>query len=366
MQSIKRVIILTNTLANGGAEKQSILLANALQNDYQTQLIVYYGKEFDPRLKQLAEKYNVNVLWQYGSHIKKLLFLYKLFRQDKNTVIFSYLATTNLINALLGKISGIKYRIGGIRNAKLSKNKFYIQKILHNYFLTCSIFNNYQGKSELCAKGFNNRKAFAIPNCHEISRPPITVTPVSESLNIVTIGRFVEQKDYFTAIDAIRLLKDKLFENHSVVKVKYIIVGYGELEDNIRTYIHKQDLDEMVKIIINPPNATDYLENAHIYLSTSLFEGLSNSIMEAMEYSLPVVATNVGDNDKLILEGENGFLTEVKNVERIAEKLLILLENNGLRDTMGQTGYTHLVKDFSTSTFKNNYISLITELNVRN
>ena len=146
MIPVKRVIVLTNTLANGGAEKQSILLASAIQHNLPTQLIVYYGKEYDLRLKLLTEDHNINVCWLYGSHFKKILFLYKLFKSEKNTVIFSYLATTNIINALLGKVTGIKYCIGGIRNAKLSMSKFYIQRILHNYFLTYSIFNNYQGK----------------------------------------------------------------------------------------------------------------------------------------------------------------------------------------------------------------------------
>lgn len=164
----------------------------------------------------------------------------------------------------------------------------------------------------------------------------------------------------------IRLLKDKLFENHSAVSVKYIIVGYGELESKIRTYVHTQRLDEMVKIVINPPNVTDYLEDGHIYLSTSLLEGLSNSIMEALEFSLPIIAMNVDDNDKLVLEGENVFLTNMKDTKTIANKLLTLLDDSELRNVMGQTGYAHLANVFSISTFKNNYISLISKLNDTN
>lgn len=363
MKSIQRVIVLTNTLKAGGAEKQSIMLANALQNDYPTYLIVYYDNGFDQRLKHLTEKYNISVLWLIGSHLKKLFYLYKLFKREKNTVVFSYLATTNFINAIIGKIAGIKFRVGGIRNAKLDRSKFYIQRILHNYFLTCSVFNNYQGEKDLCSSGFNEKKAIIIPNCHEISRPILDNKTIKGVLNIITIGRFVDQKDYFTSLDAIRLLKDKLTESNSEVIIKYTIVGYGKIEYEIRNYVHKQKLDEIVDILINPLNAINYLEDAHIYLSTSLFEGLSNSIMEAMEYSLPIVATNVGDNSKLVIEGETGFLANVQDARAIAEKLQILIENNELRNIMGQNGYIHLAKDFSLSKFKSNYIDLISKLN---
>lgn len=50
------------------------------------------------------------------------------------------------------------------------------------------------------------------------------------------------------------------------------------------------------------------LDKADIYLSTSLFEGTSNSIMEAMNADLPIVATNVGDNGLLVKNEINGFL----------------------------------------------------------
>jgi glycosyltransferase involved in cell wall biosynthesis len=60
-----------------------------------------------------------------------------------------------------------------------------------------------------------------------------------------------------------------------------------------------------IKIFINPANIPDILNECDIYLSTSLFEGLSNSIMEAMVAGLPVIATDVGDNKYLVKDGFN-------------------------------------------------------------
>ena len=97
-------------------------------------------------------------------------------------------------------------------------------------------------------------------------------------------------------------------------------------------------------------------------LSTSLFEGLSNSIMEAMEFSLPIVATDVGDNKELIVSGKNGFLTNVGDIEDISTKLLKLIVDDKLRVQMGLNSYIYLKDNFSIEKFKQRYIELIENL----
>jgi len=95
VQNPKKIYILTNTLKSGGAEKQSIYLANALKDYYKVTLIVYYGEQFDPRMVALLEEQVYRVLKLKGNPFSKLFHLYRLFRHDKNAVIVSYLLTTN-------------------------------------------------------------------------------------------------------------------------------------------------------------------------------------------------------------------------------------------------------------------------------
>ena len=69
---------------------------------------------------------------------------------------------------------------------------------------------------------------------------------------------------------------------------------------NIRNWVKENDLENIINIYLNPDNVQKFISTADIYFSTSIFEGTSNSIMEALNWSLPVVATNVGDNEYLI------------------------------------------------------------------
>lgn len=129
---IENVYILTNTLKNGGAEKQSVLLASILQKQFITTLIVYYGNQTDEKLINLTTLHNINVLKLQKNHFNKLFTLYKILKKNPNSVIFSYLATTNVINGLVGKLAGVKGLIGGVRSEKIVGFKLFIQKNIHN------------------------------------------------------------------------------------------------------------------------------------------------------------------------------------------------------------------------------------------
>ena len=358
MEKSLSVYPLTNTLKSGGAEKQSIYLANALKDHYKVILIVYYGDQTDPRMEALLEEKAYRILRLKGNHFSKLVQLYRLFKRDNNAVTISYLFTTNVINALIGKMAGVNIRVGGMRNSQYSPVKFFFQKLICNHFLTCSIFNNAKGLEKLTFNGFNSEKSILIHNAIVFKNDPI-YRKQKIPVNILSVGRFIDQKDYVTAFNAVaKLIHEKNLPND----IRYMVIGHGELEDELKSYVRHKGLEDHVKFVINPPSLDPYYRKADIFLSTSIFEGLCNTIMEAKEFSLPVVATNVGDNDKLVIDGQSGFLTPIKETQAISEKLFVLYDNHALRIQMGINGYHHLKDNFSIDKFREKYVTLIKRL----
>ena len=114
-------------------------------------------------------------------------------------------------------------------------------------------------------------------------------------------------------------------------------------------------------MLINPSNIPDILTDCDIYLSTSLFEGLSNSIMEAMVAGLPIIATDVGDNRYLVQDEFNGFLVPCKDVNKIVEKLEILSESKILRSDFGNRSRNKIKDNFSQEKLLENYLNLLSE-----
>jgi len=81
-----------------------------------------------------------------------------------------------------------------------------------------------------------------------------------------------------------------------------------------------------------------------------------------MSFSLPLVLTDAGDNDRLVYDGENGFLCNVGDVNQISKKLGILINSFKKRIEFGNNSYQKLIDNYSYGKFQRNYIKLINDL----
>ena len=81
--------------------------------------------------------------------------------------------------------------------------------------------------------------------------------------------------------------------------------------------------------------------------------------MEALNWSLPIVATNVGDNDRLVIDGMNGTLCPIGDYKGLASAILPLLDNAHLRNQYGSFSNKNLRENYSMEIFKQRYIQLI-------
>ena len=79
-----------------------------------------------------------------------------------------------------------------------------------------------------------------------------------------------------------------------------------------------------------------YMAAADILVLPSLSEGFPVVIVEAMASGLPIITTNVTRLPEIVHNGENGFLVEPKNPAELAEKILLLLQDDGLRGRIAQ------------------------------
>lgn len=349
---MKNIGIIIRSLKPGGAEKQSALLASVLSDDYNVYIFHQYKEASQANLK-LINNENITRVHLRGNMVSKVSLLRKSIVRNDIHCLFAYLSSDNLIASLatLGKSDCRVY--GGIRSSKLPFHKFIILKILHKHFQTATIFNNHAGKEEFINNGFLKNKSIVVPNAITVNGSSFN-NYNNEVVNILSVGRFVKAKDYQTA-----LLSIKELTRISTQQFKFYIVGFGPEEQNIRDLIVKENLTNYVEIVINPDNMEDYYEKANIYLCTSIFEGLSNSIMEALNYRLPVVATDVGDNRQLVIHNETGYLTKNSSPLDMAQHLKHLIDNPVFANSMGKEGYIYLKNNYSTNKFKEHYKQLI-------
>jgi len=349
---MKDIAIFVKNLTSGGAEKQSVLLAKTLSGYYQIHYIIFNGSKIHQKyMDLLKEDPRIQIQSFIGGHLSRYNEFVTYLQKNNIHVIFSYLTAANFYACMAGRKVNAKV-FTGLRNAQLPLLKCWADRLLTNSFAEKAISNSYSGKENFITKGFKSEKIIVIPNCFEHIKD-YTQKKRKDKVHIITVGRFVPQKDYETAIHAIAELK-KTYDN-----IVFDIVGYGNMETQVRKWIRQYVIDDITTIYINPNNIAELLDQADIYISTSLFEGTSNSIMEAMNADLPIVATNVGDNGQLVQNQKNGFVTNKKDWKDIASKLAILIDNEELSLNMGKQSKLYLSNNYSVEQFRKSYLSIL-------
>lgn len=349
----KNIAILIPTINAGGAEKQASLLASRLATKYNVCVILYSGEaKVNIANIQRLEEANIKIHKLIGGTFAKIQELKSLLKGNNIEILFNYLTKPNFIGSIAAKKAGVAHIYNGIRNSRIDWWKLILERFAHNHYATATIYNCYSGEEYFSSKGLKKEKAIVIPNCFPNISEPI-VREDKEVKHIVTVGRFVPQKDYKTIIvtiaELVKLRQDFVMD----------IIGYGEEEQNIRGWIKEYGVGEYINIHIRPDNVQDIVRDADIYLSTSLFEGTSNSIMEALNWSMPVVATNVGDNNHLVISGVNGTLHPIGDAKGMAESIANLLNNYELRKDYGLASNKNLRENYSMDIFEKRYLNLI-------
>jgi glycosyltransferase involved in cell wall biosynthesis len=352
-----KLLIITNSLSSGGAEKQSILLANLLSEYYDVRLWVLSSSQgTDTKLKNLLQENKYIVRYTEGGILLGMHEVIENYLRWHPDVSISFLAKSNIINAVLGGFFSVKNKIGGIRNAFIPRGKLRVQKYIHNFFLTWSVANNYASLSMLEKAGFNTKKVSVIHN-YQPSNLADRKSKTNNKIKFLTVGRFVYQKDYPLLLRAFALAA--AYARNQGKEIYLTIVGYGPLESEIKFSLEDLKIESIVEVVVNPDNLVCYFERSNVYLSTSHFEGLSNSIMEAMSFSLPVIATDVGDNAFLVENGVNGFILKSRSPEDISNLMIEFVNSPYLIEHMGIKSYEKIMRGFGKDRFLADFRKII-------
>jgi len=165
-----------------------------------------------------------------------------------------------------------------------------------------------------------------------------------ETTIIITVARLVEEKGLKYGIHAIH----RLLMRNPKLKLKYNIIGDGELKEQLQRQVNEFALDNSVNFLgaLDQEEIKKQLQKAHIFLLPSVAEALPVSLMEAQATGLPIVASHVGSVHESILNGKSGFLVPERDIDAFAEKLQYLIENPKIWPQMGQAGRAHMQANY--------------------
>lgn len=180
----------------------------------------------------------------------------------------------------------------------------------------------------------------------------------ADEMVAVHIGNFSPEKNHEFLFDLFSQLKSE-YPN-----IKLVCVGEGELFDHSRETVANRSLDDNVKFLGFRKDIPEILAAGDCFVLSSLVEGVPGVILEAAVQKKPAVATNVGGVSEVLIDGETGFLVDDFDQKEFKAKLVEVLMNKDLRETMGRNAYKLVLDEFNPAVnakkFENLYKTLIT------
>ncbi len=177
-----------------------------------------------------------------------------------------------------------------------------------------------------------------------------------------TVGRFHPVKDHFT------LLRGFARFCRSVPKAMLIFVGHEThhgLYEKYEKLVHDLGIFNRVKFL-PPTRAVEQAYNGFdVFCLSSLSEGCSNVILEAMGCGVPVVATRTGGNPELVQHGKTGLLFDVRDAEALATHFQRLALDAPLRNHLARAGEEQIARKFTLQKTVDAYQQLFEELHTQ-
>jgi sugar transferase (PEP-CTERM/EpsH1 system associated) len=171
------------------------------------------------------------------------------------------------------------------------------------------------------------------------------------------VGRLNRIKDYPTIFRAAELF------NKSCTSWRLLIVGSGAELSSLQGLVNSSPILRDRVHFMGASNCIPEILNAlDVYVLPSLCEGISNSLLEAMATSLPVIASDTGGNPEVVVNGMSGLLFPVGDVQRLADQLLHVYSAKERRVQLGEMALCRVKEQFSLESMINQYEEMYSRL----
>ncbi|HEU4603409.1 MAG TPA: glycosyltransferase [Steroidobacteraceae bacterium] len=197
--------------------------------------------------------------------------------------------------------------------------------------------------------GIARNKLRVIVNGTSIADPVQRASGGSEELTLVTVGRLAAVKNHALLLRAFALL------HAQGLRLQLKIVGDGPERGKLEAQVRATGIQDRVEFLGFRSDVSAVLASADVFVLSSISEGLPMAALEAMQVSLPIVATRVGGMPQVVSEGTNGFLVDSGNAEQLADRIRFLAEHRGVLVEYGKASRALLVRNFSAATMVDAY-----------
>lgn len=272
-------------------------------------------KEYTTKLEKLIINLNIDICVSLCG--KEIEFLSKL-KVNVVKVAELHFAMNFKKQFILARKSGLIWSaIGDIRTCQFKKSVRELDKLI--------VLTNHDKMQ--WEKSFSN--IIQIPNPSPYNNVEISTL---DSKNVISVGKLDPQKGYDMLIDVWK----QVYEKYPDWILN--IFGQGEWSSLLEQKISDNHLQDVIKLRGVSKQIDEEYKKSSIYVMSSRYEGLPMVLIEAMSFGLPIVSFDCEYGPSEIISNDvDGYLVELNNVEELANRICLLIEDENKRKSMGKS-----------------------------
>jgi len=345
-----KLLHITSSLKIGGAEAVLCDIVRKLGHDKFEHHVIYFHD--GPNVERMtgigARLYHVKgfVCLYDPLFFTRLFFLIKRLKPD---VIHSLLWSANVSSRVVAKMLRIPnisayhldiYNDGMLRNTiDRATRKMSDCVVAVSNDVATSLGGAHTYKKKFVIKNgidFNYLHSSASKDC--ITRKDLGLS--SDLFVIGSVGRLHPQKNFPLLL--------KSFAQVSKVRknVRLMIVGVGALEKELRDFASHLGIAHNVMFVIGK-KASTYYQVFDCFVQSSIKEGLSIALLEAMSFGLPCIVTKGKAPHPVVVHEKNGLIAESQDMQALCDSILRVVDSRVLSDSLGVSAKKHVLEQFS-------------------
>lgn len=370
-----KVLLAVSSMGAGGAERVAATLSNAwVARGYAVTLLVTYSKRgtcsywLDPQVEliYLSDVASANPAKNVGK-TRRLLSFRKLIRQQKPTVVVSFLTNVNVATIVATVGLGVPVVVAERSyppQMPLGASLHWLRQA--TYPFATKIVMLTQLGAQWVEANILSAQASVIPN-------PITFPLPDSSPSLNPANYLAHDRKFLMAVGRLAPEKqlDHLFRAFSSLATTnpdwdIVLVGEGPMFDELQTLVKTLRLERRVIFVGRAGNVGDWYSRADLYVLCSRFEGFPNSLAEAMTYGCAVISydCDTGPRD-IINPGIDGVLVPPGDEKALAAEISALMADDNRRARFAVAAAESVQKRFALSEILNKWDSVFQHCSAR-
>jgi glycogen synthase len=171
---------------------------------------------------------------------------------------------------------------------------------------------------------------------------------------VLFVGRFHPQKNLHALLESVA-------EASQILPLRLDMVGDGPERESLHAHARRLGIEDRIRWLgwLDKPDLLAAYQRADVFVNPSHYEGMPNTVLEAMACALPVLASRIGGNTELVRHECTGLLFDLVAREQMTESLVRLAQDPRLRRSLGCSGREFVAREFSWQHVAGEYARLL-------